>query len=819
MCEYADVAVPVAVRRTFVYAVPAPLRTRLQAGMRVLVPFGRKALTGIVVAPLQARPEGDFKIRPLRALLDDRPIIPPDLIATALWVAEQYFTYPGEVLRTLFPAGSQPSAVQRVSLTPKAAELAAGGFRPQGLRPQEYVLLETLAAHGPMSPEQLKGSFSLRGLHASIEALCAAGWARMEAEPLKPRVRAKEQLGIRPLAVSQEILSSLPEAQRRICRVLGQGALPRPLQEVLCEAEATVSSARRLEERGFIEIAAMQIHRIPLDLSVNPDRRILVLTDAQSRALTELLEMLRRRSSARCLLHGVTGSGKTEIYLRLIAEVVKDGGTALFLVPEIGLTPLLSRLALSHFPDQVALFHSGMSAGERYDQWERIRRGQAPVVVGTRSAVFAPLENLRLAIIDEEQDSSYKQDEAPCYHAREVAWQRIRSSGGVLLLGSATPSVETYHAAASGSMHILRLPERIEARPLPAVNLVDMSLEFQRRGRKTVISELLLSELRERLRREEQAIVLLNRRGYAHTLLCRSCGQAFSCPDCSVSMPFHHRENLLLCHYCGRQEQVPSTCPSCGGEYIYFVGVGTEQLEELLRSLLPGARIARVDRDATRRRGALRRILLDFSDHKLDLLVGTQMLAKGHDFPNVTLVGVLAADAGLSFPDFRSAERTFQLLTQVAGRAGRGKIPGQVIVQAFYPDHYALQFARKQDYEGFFARESDYRRLLGYPPFRSLVQILVVEASREKAVRIGERIAVELKTCARQVCGEDRIVVLGPAPAPLEKLRSKFRIQLLIKGSPGEPALPVLRAAFENLAQSRVGLKNVLVDVDPLSLL
>ncbi len=820
MYEYADVAVPVAVRRTFTYAVPTSLRSRLQIGARVLAPFGRKAVTGIVVAGMHDRPEGDFKIRPLRDLLDDAPLIPPDLVTAALWVAEHYFTYPGEVLRTLFPAGSQTVGIQKARLSPMAEQLLAGGLRPPGLRPQEYALLDALATQGPMTLKDLKTRCRLRDPHPWLEALCGANWAQMEVEHLKPRVSIKEQLGIRALSLPEKAPSGLPAAQLRVYQLLEPGGLPLPLQEILRQASATPASAKLLQEKGLVEIAPMQINRLPLDLSESAARKMLKLTDAQSKAFAFLCEMLRQKAATRCLLHGVTGSGKTEIYLRLIAEAIKAGGTALFLVPEIGLTPLLSRIALSHFPDQVALLHSGMSPGERFDQWNRIRCGQAPVVVGTRSAVFAPLGHLRLVVIDEEQDSSYKQDEAPCYHAREVAWRRIQHSAGVLLLGSATPSIETYYAAAvSGEVTLLTLPERIEARPMPQVSVVDMSLEFQRHGRKTVISEALLHELRERLQRQEQAIVLLNRRGYSRTLLCRSCGHAFTCPECSISMTFHQEENVLLCHYCGRQDKVPAACTSCGGEYIYFVGVGTEQLEEILRSLLPTARIARVDRDTTRRRGSLRRILLEFDKHKIDLLVGTQMLAKGHDFPNVTLVGVLAADAGLLFPDFRSAERTFQLLTQVAGRAGRGEIPGRVIVQSFYPGHYAMQFSRNQDYAGFFNREIEYRKMLSYPPFTNLVQILVTEESQVKAFQIGGKIASALKSFTSQSHEGRRFVMLGPASAPLEKLRGKYRVQLLLKVSAGQSAIPALRAAFEHLSEHKVGLKNIQVDVDPLSLL
>jgi primosomal protein N' (replication factor Y) len=520
------------------------------------------------------------------------------------------------------------------------------------------------------------------------------------------------------------------------------------------------------------------------------------------------------------LIHGVTGSGKTEIYLKLIAEVLRQGHTSILMVPEIGLTPLLARIATSHFPAQVALMHSAMSPGERFDQWHRIRSGAARVVVGTRSAVFAPLQDLHLIIVDEEQDASYKQDETPIYHAREVAWHRIQQSSGVLLMGSATPSIETFHSARNTrEIRYLALPQRFRARPLPQVTLVDMALEFQRYGKNSVVSTTLRQEVKERLRLGEQSIVMLNRRGYSTMLLCRSCGYTTSCPDCSISLTYHQEQRRLICHYCGIEQQPPSACASCGGEYIYYAGVGSEQLEEVLRTMFPTARIARFDRDSTRRRGALRKILLEFAERNLDILVGTQMLAKGHDFPNVTLVGVIGSDAGLAFPDFRSAERTFQLLTQVAGRAGRGETPGRVVIQSFYPNHYVLRFARNQDYTGFFEREIEYRKLLGYPPFARMVQILVSNASQIEASKVSRKIAAAIKSQSQRHELATQLRILGPAVAPLEKLRGKYRYQVLLKSPPETDLTPVLRDAFAELGTHRVPLKNVQVDIDPLSLL
>ena len=820
MPDFVDVAVPLGVRKTFAYSVPPNLKEKAACGSRVLVPFGRKLLTGYVVRSSHEPPSGKFKLKAIRDVLDPTPLIPASLMETALWIANYYFTPPGEVIRATIPAGIQVSGSQRIRLSPRAAGVLSGGLRPTQMSPKQLLLLETLSRDGAMSLKQLSELPGLRNARSWVGPLVEQGWVLIEEKLEAPRVAAKECLGIRVLIADERLLPALTPKQRALYLRLDPLKEPVPLQQFLRAANGSEAVAQALARRGVVEIAPMAVVRHPLELTDVGERKIHTLTAAQQAVLDELRQALHDRKAKRYLLHGVTGSGKTEIYLRLIAEVLELGQTALFLVPEIGLTPLLSRIAVSHFPDKVALLHSGMSYGERLDQWRRVRAGEAPVVVGTRSAVFAPLENLRLIIIDEEQDSSYKQDESPYYHAREVAWHRIQGSSGILLMGSATPSIETFHAAREiGEIGYLNLPERIQARCLASVRVVDMGLEFQRHGKKTVVSEELQRELDERLRRGEQTIVMLNRRGYARSLLCRSCGHSFSCSDCSISMTYHQKEQRLICHYCGMEKEVPSKCTNCGGEYIYFTGVGSEQLEEILRASFPKARMARVDRDTTRGKGSLRRMLLQFSEGKLDMLVGTQLLAKGHDFPNVTLVGVVGADAGLSFPDFRSAERTFQLLTQVAGRAGRGDLPGMVVLQCFYPDHYALRFSRQQDYFGFFEQEIEFRRLMSYPPFTRLIQMLIADTDLEKAQRLGNTLANTLKGQSQKLQASSHMRILGPAAAPLEKLRGKYRFQLLIKSRIEFDATPVLRAAFEELGARKVSLKSVSVDVDPLSLL
>lgn len=820
MNEFVDVAVPVGIRKTFSYSVPAPLRAKIAAGMRVLVPFGRKLVTGYVIGMLDRSQTGDFRLKAVQELLEPVPSITPELVRTALWVAEYYFAPPGDVFRALFPAGSQISGERLASLTPKTALLFQGGLRPSGLHPQEEALLDVLAEETSLPVKELIKKSGVKGGEAWVEALANSQWIQLETHLAAPKVKEKERWGIRLLHDVQDVEPPLPAAQMRLYKALSGSVEAVSLQEMLKTAGCSRSAAEALEQKGLVEILQLHIERTPKELTSVARGGAINPTSYQKDLIERVVELIHRKQAARFLVHGVTGSGKTEVYLQLIAEVLALGGTALFLVPEIGLTPMLSRLVVSRFPDQVSLLHSGMSPGERFDQWTRIRDGEARVVVGTRSAVFAPLKDLRLVIIDEEQDGSYKQDETPCYHAREVAWQRLQQLNGVLVMGSATPSIESYHLAAQKeNVSYFHIPERVQARPMPEVKIVNMAQEFQRSGKNVVISLPLQEELTLCMERGEQAIVLLNRRGFARTLLCRSCGHVYVCPDCSISMTYHRNEDRLACHYCGREMDSPSQCDNCGGGYIHYAGAGTEQLESLLQDLLPKTRIARLDRDTTRRRGLLRTTLFAFSERKLDLLVGTQMLAKGHDFPDVTLVGVVAADAGLNFPDFRSAERTFQLLTQVAGRAGRGTSPGRVVIQSYYPDHYALQFAKKQDYAAFYEHEIEFRKMMGYPPFRNLIQILVSDEDQGKATHAADQIAAALKQSISKIEGEGKPRILGPAAAPLEKLRGQYRMQILLKIRPGRQSASILHDCFDALARHKITASRVHVDVDPLSLL
>jgi primosomal protein N' (replication factor Y) len=573
----------------------------------------------------------------------------------------------------------------------------------------------------------------------------------------------------------------------------------------------------RLAKKGFISLRADRVDRDPFDtaaaklVAVDPSRR---LTLEQDEALGRLHAFADQGAFQVALLHGVTGSGKTELYLRLAAHVRAGGRRALMLVPEIALTPVVTSIFREAFGDRVAIQHSGLSDGERHDQWQRIRRGDVDVVIGTRSAVFAPLERVGLIIVDEEHDGSYKQDESPRYHGRDVAIVRGQRAGALVVLGSATPSLESYHNAISGRYERVVLDRRVLDRPLATVTVVDMREEYADRGPDVVLSRALGDALSARVDRKEQALVLLNRRGFATAVFCRQCSGTMDCPNCSVSLVVHGEgpSRRARCHYCNYTMRVPVACPTCAGPYLEQAGFGTQRVEAEVKRICPGARVARLDRDAIRRKGALTSILAKFRAGEIDVLVGTQMIAKGHDFHRVTLVGVVSADVGLGLADFRASERTFQLLTQVVGRAGRGDEPGEAIVQTIYPDHYSIQLARKQDYRAFFDKEIEFRRAMRYPPLVSMINTIVRSRTFAGAMDDAGDLVQRLRAGAAQA----GLRILGPAPAPLGRLRGEYRTQVLVKGTNRKK----MREALVGAIASRPDLeRRVVVDVDPVSVL
>jgi len=584
--------------------------------------------------------------------------------------------------------------------------------------------------------------------------------------------------------------------------------------ETLRALDVPRTTLTTLVRRGLIELVDEPEDRTTPKIKPRPSPFEFDFSPAQQQALAKILESVASRKFTGMLLHGVTGSGKTAVYLSAMREVLAQGRSSILLVPEIGLTPAMAADLIQVFDDEVAILHSGLSDDERAEQWHRIKRGEAHVVVGTRSAVFAPVSDLALLIVDEEQDSSYKQEETPRYHARDVAVMRAKMAGAVVVLGSATPSLESYYNAKKHKYALLELPDRVEQRPLPDVEILDMRQEFQETGQEQVISRKLAEEIRERLQKKEQVMVLLNRRGYSPVALCRTCGQTLQCKNCAVSLTHHKREHKMECHYCGFIAPVPKKCAQCGSEYVYFVGTGSEKLEELLHGMFPQARIGRLDRDTVRGREDFERALNALNEGELDMLVGTQMIAKGHDVHGVTLVGVVGADTALGLPDFRAAERTFQLLTQVAGRAGRGNSPGKVVLQTFFPDHYAVQFAAHHDFAGFYDKELQFRSWMHYPPYSAIANVIIRSEKLDEALTwAGELGRWFDKT------RHEGIRVLGPAAAPITRLKRDYRYHFILKSPSREKMNTLLRAMLTEAASRKIPRTQIIVDVDAVWLM
>ncbi len=797
----------------------------MQEGSRVVVPFGNRAMTGVVTSLSARRPDPERikNVKEVVEALDPIPALPPNLLELGRWVASYYVAPPGEVFRAMLPPQIDLRHEREFLLTEagraRKSELDAAGNRSES-EIAELALLSLIEIEGkPVRADRLR---KLPGGEAAAERLLRR--KQLEGREVSVRRNARVQkivawnstdaeLGSAGVSAPENPFESLSEKELRIFHVLAEerGPLPLPALAKLANASRTLIERmiRRQKLKSWEEPLAVE--QDLFDVGYTPPCN--VLNDDQSRALTEIQSWMDTRAFHTGLLYGVTGSGKTEVYLGAVEAALARNQTALILVPEIALTLWIGRLCRARLGPQVAVLHSALGDVERAREWWRVRRGEARVVVGTRSAVFAPLENPGVIIVDEEQEASYKQEETPRYHGRDVAVVRAKLESCVALLGSATPSLESFHNARAGKYRLLQLESRVEGRPLAPVEIVDLREEFKATHKAGTISSKLSAAIAERLANGTQSLILINRRGYSWFVLCRSCGAGVQCENCSISLAYHKQRDRLECHYCGFSRRVPNTCPKCSSEYIYFFGAGSEQLEEKLRETFPGARVARLDRDTVRTKRAYQQVLGDVASGKIDILVGTQMLAKGHDFQRVTLVGVISADSQLSLPDFRAAERTFHLLTQVAGRAGRGELPGQVFVETYYPEHYAIQLAARQDYLSFFEKEVQFRRLLHYPPFTALAAILVRDRKIENAIRWSRQISAFL--APQESLG---VKVLGPAAAPLARLKKEYRFQLLLKAPRRAQLTRALADLLSFCEKKEIPQKAVLVDVDPLSL-
>jgi primosomal protein N' (replication factor Y) len=810
---YADVIVDSdspGISKAFTYRVPSELEEGIFIGACVAVPFGGRDLVGYVFNLTEESPNLD-SVKDLHAVIQNSCALNESLLHLADWMSRYYAVPIAACVRAIVPD------MMSAGISSTVRVLDPTQVHPTSANQQRLVkVLQTLG--GESDADILKVRAGIDKFAATLRQLRSRGAVEVIREIELPKVRPLIVQGLEladdeNLVVSDSQLSRAPR-QAEILDELARLDGPVRKSELLRRIGSSTSPAKALVEKGLAKKVEMRIRRKPYESrEIAPDPKF-DLTPGQSDALRSIEEGLDSGAQQTTLLYGVTGSGKTEVYLRSIANVLASGRTAIALVPEISLTAHLMDAYRSRFGEQVAILHSRLSSGERLDEWNRIESGEAKVVLGARSAIFAPVRDLGMVIVDEEHEPSYKQDHAPRYNARLAAEERAREEDASVILGSATPAVETFHRACAGEIRLAVLEKRVDDRPMPVVSTVDLRDEFEH-GRRNVFSEELQQGIAECLEKKQQVILFVNRRGYASFILCRTCGYTAKCSNCDVSLTYHSGPKILRCHHCNETMRAPTLCPQCGGPHIRQFGIGTEKVEEEVKKIFPEANVIRMDADTTSSKNAHLRLLDQFRTGKADILVGTQMVAKGLDFPNVTLVGVISADTSLHIPDFRAGERTFQLLTQVGGRGGRGNLPGRTIIQSFSPDHYAIRAAARQDFLGFYEEEIGYRRELSYPPFARLVNIV----SSDPVDGYAEGRLADLAQKIKDRLLDDSVDVIGPAPAPISRLKGMYRWHLLMKdrGYRDPEALSeIIRCSLDGLGSARTGVS---IDIDPITML
>jgi len=843
MTRYADVALPMTIDRAFTYLVPPELEEAVAPGVRVVVPFGHKYLTGLIVdLPAVSSVKG---LKPLRDVIDSAPVVSAELLWLCRWIASYYFAPLGDVLKSALPQGFSPSSKRQARLTSAATPQVLQELERHA--PKRALVANLLAELGPLSVSVLARRSRSRNIHAVLNALAQAGL--VETEELLQRGSAQaKKIGVIPVqsirtdAIAQA-LGALPARRKRARTLLetllecaAEGASEFPVTDILRRSKAPATLLKQFAASGYVQLERRAMSRLQ-EYGTDEQTLGIVLNEAQQHVLAALQGALRAGSGGTFLLHGVTGSGKTQVYIEAIRSCLALGRSAIVLVPEISLTPQTVRRFKSHFGADVVVVHSRMPAGERQDAWRLAHSGGARIVIGPRSAIFAPLQNAGLIVVDEEHEASYKQyDSSPRYHARDVAVLRGDHAHAVVVLGSATPSVESYANALSGKYTLLEMRSRIDNVPMPPIRIVDMvqerkieyaarreSLPPEARGAlkdftQGVLSGELKEKIRARLERKEGIILLQNRRGFAPFVSCAECGFVEMCDNCNVTMTFHLAKKHLRCHYCGAVRAPHVLCPTCGGVDITLRGIGTQKVEQELAAVFPGAKVQRMDLDTTTARGSHDRILKAFGEGKTDILLGTQMVAKGLDFARVTLVGVISADTQMLLPDFRSSERTFQLLTQVAGRAGRSVLSGEVVIQTHQADQYTLAHVVDHDFNAFYTEELKSREELSYPPFSRLALIECSGENDRRVQREAERFGSALKSVP------SGIMLLGPAPAVIAKIKNRYRWHIILKSrkeeDPGGGLLRrAIQSALDTTEKDRARDVRTVIDVDPVGLM
>lgn len=797
---YVNVALNIPSDKTFTYEVPADLEPDIEIGKRVFAPFGNKKRTGFVVGMPQSC---DLKnIKNISEILDDEPLFSTSDLDFYQWIAN-YFMYPlGKTLAELIPSGSEKKDFFWITPLEPQTDIH--------LTPLQEKLMNFLRQYPEgITLNSISKISGIKNVSSAVRKLQSYGVLKigkkqskqLSAQSEKIVTLTQDKIGSTKLTDKQEILIEF---------IRTSGAIS--LNNLIDQSGISSAVIKRLHNKGIINFTEKEIIRsASLDSVIHQNKNSIILNEQQNLALAEISRQLEQNIFSPILLHGVTGSGKTEIYLKAIEKVLGNGGSAIYLVPEIALTPqLISRIAGRFDESKIAVLHSGIAESIRFDQWRQIKRGLINLVIGTRSALFAPISNLKLIIVDEEHDMSYKQDERLCYNARDMAIVKAKISDAVVITGSATPSVHTYFNARTKKYRHLEMPQRVDDKPMPIVEIVDMKLQQEKAGKVPILSDTLVEEIKATLDRKEQVLLFLNKRGFDTFLVCADCGYHLGCPNCAVSLKHHAAEGVVKCHYCDYTIKSLPICPSCKNSRILSYGTGTQKLEKEVQKLFPEARVQRMDSDTTSRKGSQGKILQALEKREIDILIGTQMITKGHDFPFITLVGVISADTSLNMPDFRAAEKTFQLITQVAGRGGRGEAPGNVIIQTFNPQHYALKHAQNHDYKAFYEEEIEFRKALSYPPFGRIINLRLSSVKKDTLTEEAHRLGKIAKKLSAHYGNTAEII--GPAESPLAKIRGRFRWQMLIKG---KDINALHQIAHEIINRDKNSKVKITLDVDP----
>lgn len=807
----------------FTYAVPEEYKKDIQIGKKVLVPFGKgnKLVEGIIVNIIDYTNLDYKRIKSIRTVLNEAPFLSENLIKLSFWMKDKYIAQYSDIFRTMLPSGTTNKVIRFVSLSCSEEEANSKVKSKNQLK-----IIDYLKAQGEVNIQQIKEATGITNINPSINALSKSGLVQI-VKKISADVKKKyEKFVIRNFSSSdiEKVLSTIAKNAKKQKEVINyfSDAESISLKDLMIKTNCSLGTVKSLEEKGYLKIVDVEVKRDAITKEINPYNKV-NLTKDQKKCIDIIYNDYLENGYSKYLIHGVTGSGKTEIYLQLIEKILKVGKQAIVLVPEISLTPQTVERFAGRFRNNVAVLHSRLSSGERYDEWRKIKEGEVQIVVGARSAIFAPFDNLAFVIIDEEHETSYKSSMNPKYSAIEVGEKRCEIEGATLILGSATPSIETYYKAKQKEYKLLELTTRVNNKEMPKFKVIDMKNELDH-GNKSMFSSALYNSIADNLRDKKQTILFLNRRGFSTFISCRKCGYVVKCKECDISLTYHMAQNILKCHYCGHTLKPPTICPSCKSKYIKYFGTGTQKIEDEVKKLFPWARTARMDMDSTIKKGSHERIFDKMKKGDIDILIGTQMISKGLDFPNVTLVGIIAADITLNIPDFKASERTFQLLTQVGGRAGRGEYEGKVILQTYEPEHYSILTAKTHDYISFYNKEIYIRKEFNYPPFTDIINIIISGENEKDTYDVSSFIAEEIRQEVFKETNSQELkeTIAEPMEAPIYRIKGKYRRQIMIKVRKSD--VSIVTKAIEwvykrNREKNNYKNLNISIDINPVSII